>query len=123
MSGINILAFLYSTFFSTIDKDPQQEAGPDPLLLGIAFGVVNFSFSAVGFFLVDKDRFSFFGRARGRRTLLLFSLLGGALTLMAAAVTFSFSESDAATTAWILIFTMVYSPGECVYKYILVRYW
>ena len=116
MSGINILAFLYSTFFSTIDNATQEGTNPDPLVLGIAFGVVNFSFSAIGFFLVDKDRFKFFGRARGRRFLLLFSLVGGALTLMAAAITFSYNGSDAGTVVWILIFTAVYSPGEFIGK-------
>ena len=114
LSGINILAFLYSTFFSSIDENAQGEGTVDPLVLGIAFGVVNFSFSAIGFFLVDRDRFRFFGRARGRRFLLLFSLLGGALTLMAAAITFSLNGSDAGTIVWILIFTAVYSPGRFI---------
>ena len=114
LSGINILAFLYSTFFSSIDENAQGEGTVDPLVLGIAFGVVNFSFSAIGFFLVDRDRFRFFGRARGRRFLLLFSLLGGSLTLMAAAITFSLNGSDAGTIVWILIFTAVYSPGRFI---------
>ena len=119
MSGINILAFLYSTFFSRIDGGVQEEGGIDPLKLGIAFGTVNFFFSAVGFFFVDKNRFRIFGRARGRRFLLLFSLVGGALTLMAAAITFGLNGSDGGMVAWLLIFTMVYSPGKYIVQNLL----
>lgn len=113
MSGINILAFLYSTFFTRADGI-TREGDIDPLKLGIAFGTVNFVFSTVGFFFVDKNRFRVFGRARGRRFLLLFSLVGGAVTLMAAAITFGLNESDGGMVAWLLIFTMVYSPGKSI---------
>ena len=117
MSGINILAFLYSTFLARIDGNSQGEGDIDPLKLGIAFGTVNFFFSTVGFFFVDKNRFRIFGRARGRRFLLLFSLIGGAMTLMAASITFGLNGSDGGMVAWLLIFTMVYSPG----KYIILK--
>ncbi len=112
MSGINILALLYSSFFSNDDGSLELDGETEVLRLGVAFGIVNFFFSAIGFFFVDKDRFKIFGRFRGRRFLLLFSLIGGALALMAAALTFSFGGSNAAMITWILVFTAVYSPGE-----------
>ena len=119
--GINILAFLNSSFFASgvinsSQQLPQGEIDAKNLRLGIAFGVVNFVFSCVAFFLVETDHFEIFGRFRGRRFLLLFSLIaGGVLLLITGLVSTISAENphrEGAIIAMILIYTAVYSPGK-----------
>jgi len=84
--------------------------------LGIGFGVVNFIFSCTAFFFIETDHFEIFGRFRGRRFLLLFSLISGAVVLLITASVFNLpmenSHREGTIIALVLIYTMVYSPGE-----------
>jgi len=125
LSGINIFAFLYSSFFINVkfnnDHDTSVNEQAKALRFGIGFGVMNFVFSVPAFFLVESnDRFRMnhpiLGRMRGRRFLLLVSLGGGVFTLMATALAYAYMGENnpnrqGTVLAFILLFTVFYGPG------------
>lgn len=120
--GVNIFAFLSSTFFSTarLDNGAPEKATPETvaasLRIGIGFGLLNMVFSAVAFFFIeplDEEKYPRASKLRGRRFLLLLSLSAGAVILFITAFSFDIHNSHRAGTiiAFVYIFTIFYSPG------------
>ncbi|KAF4633316.1 hypothetical protein G7Y89_g4802 [Cudoniella acicularis] len=126
----SILAFFATIFFSTSNLR-HGNSGTESLGLSIGFGAANAVFSTISYFLIEKapefeeEYFqegvegksrTFWGRLRGgRRTLLLSSLLGGAIILPVIALLFKLPQDNPAKlpviTVCILLFTLTYSPG------------
>jgi hypothetical protein len=74
-------------------------------------------FSAVAFYFIeplDVEKHPIASRLRGRRFLLLLSLGAGVFTLLATGLSFDIHNShrDGTIIAFVLIFTMFYSPGK-----------
>ncbi|KAB2571769.1 putative polyol transporter 2 [Lasiodiplodia theobromae] len=103
MCGINIVIFYSATLFVEEAKADKQTA----LLVSWGFGLANFIFALPAVHRIDT---------LGRRTLLLVTFPGMALTLLAAGFSFYIPENNPARldliTFWIFFFAVFYSPGE-----------
>jgi MFS family permease len=134
LSGINILGFLASIFFSSAGLSNTSN-GNDSLRLAIGFGAANAVFSAIAYFLIepleDEDPFAEAAASTkrqkrrkvswmlGRRSLLLMSLAGGSLMLFILALLLDLKSDNPAklplVVIFIMLFTLFYSPGAgCV---------
>lgn len=141
LSGINILAFLASVFFSTASLrtqrvDPRNPEAIDKtnvydsLCLTIGFGAANTVFSAIAYFLVEPvdrpvnesdssnpntTRGNVQTWISGRRSLLLLSLGGGTLMLLILTFLLDLKKENPAKlpviVVFIMLFTLFYSPG------------
>ncbi|KAK8213982.1 hypothetical protein IWZ01DRAFT_539892 [Phyllosticta capitalensis] len=109
MCGINIMSFYGASIFFTPETptDYKNHDARTALLVSWGFGFVNFVFALPAVHRIDT---------LGRRTLLLITFPGMALTLLGAAFCFKIpEESDAhlgAITLFIFLFAAFYSPGE-----------
>lgn len=105
-SGINILAFFASVFFSAPGLF-QSRGDPvgDSLRLTIGFGVANAVFSVIAYFVIEppeddeddstpgKKKLQLAKRLRGRRSLLMISLGGGTAMLFVLTFLLNLNES------------------------------
>ncbi|GME24414.1 Sugar/inositol transporter [Neofusicoccum parvum] len=100
--GINIVIFYSATLFVEAKADTQTA-----LLVSWGFGLANFVFALPAVHQIDT---------LGRRTLLLVTFPGMALTLLAAGFCFYISPTSEARlgliTFFIFLFAVFYSPGE-----------
>ena len=124
---MNIFAFVGTNFFkqlqlnplsseSASEKDKKDAARIFTFILTLVFGAANAIFSAMAYFLIERDEKSWFRNIQGRRALLILSLLGGALSLLAMGLCLRIGVThDAARLGlfilWLIVFTFFYSPG------------
>ncbi|KAJ9665056.1 hypothetical protein H2201_004922 [Coniosporium apollinis] len=111
LCGVNIIAFYSSSVFSNPNNEdltPEQVTSDHKraLWLGWGFGLTNFLFAWPAYGAIDR---------RGRRALLLFTIPGLALTLLAAGFSFQIPVNSKAyigvITFFIILFSVFYSPG------------
>ncbi|KAK8165392.1 hypothetical protein IWX90DRAFT_484980 [Phyllosticta citrichinensis] len=108
MCGINIMAFYGASIFFTPESstDYKSHDARTALLVSWGFGLVNFVFALPAVHRIDT---------LGRRTLLLVTFPGMALTLLGAAFCFKIPDDQSqlgAVTLFIFLFAAFYSPGE-----------
>ncbi|KAG4263635.1 hypothetical protein FPRO03_09942 [Fusarium proliferatum] len=104
LSGINIMAFYGGTTLAGISpgNQPTEDEISKAMLYNLIFGLLNFLFCLPAIHSID---------VLGRRKILLFTIPGMALTLMAAAISFNTANEDVRNglvAFWIYLF---YSPG------------
>ncbi|KAF1987671.1 MFS general substrate transporter [Aulographum hederae CBS 113979] len=107
LSGINIFAFLNTTLFSIGGNRPMIS-----LWLGFGFAAANAVGSPIAYFFIDS---------KGRRFLLLFSLLLMLPLLLAMAFSFRIPDPTtrlAVTETFVILYTIVYSPGAGVVPFL-----
>ena len=106
-SGINIFAFLAASFLSDANFSSINS-----LWLSLGFGAANFLFSPIAYWFVDT---------RGRRFLLLTSLLCCFPMLLATGFSFKIEDDSARTgvvAMFLILFTLAYSPGAGVVPFL-----
>ena len=124
---MNIFAFVGTNFFKQLQLNPlssetasdmekQNAARIFSFILTLVFGAANAIFSAMAYFLIERDERSWLRNVQGRRALLILSLLGGALSLLAMGLCLRIGAThDAARLGlfilWLIVFTFWYSPG------------
>lgn len=110
LCGVNVIAF-YSSSIVTADLDRDAAESEKlatwrrALWMSWGFFLTNFLFAWPAYGNIDK---------RGRRALLIVTIPGLAVTLLAAAFCFEINAPDAqfaAVTTFIIIFMIFYSPG------------
>ncbi|KAF5598811.1 sugar transporter [Fusarium pseudocircinatum] len=107
LSGINLMAFYGGTTLVGLgpgDK-PEEDQVSKAMLYNLIFGLLNFLFCLPAIHSID---------VLGRRKVLLFTIPGMALTLMAAAISFNTVDEKARNEVvafWIYFHTVFYSPG------------
>ncbi|KAF1816050.1 hypothetical protein P152DRAFT_478646 [Eremomyces bilateralis CBS 781.70] len=100
LCGINVLAFYGSTFFESVNESRYQA-----LWFSLGFGLANFIFALPAYSLVESW---------GRRPLLLISIPGMMISLIACGSCFYINGDSArigAVSFFIFVFTFFYSPG------------
>ncbi|CVL00435.1 related to myo-inositol transport protein ITR1 [Fusarium proliferatum] len=107
LSGINIMAFYGGTTLAGISpgNQPTEDEISKAMLYNLIFGLLNFLFCLPAIHSID---------VLGRRKVLLFTIPGMALTLMAAAISFNTANEDVRNglvAFWIYFHTVFYSPG------------
>lgn len=110
MSGINIFAFLAASFLADSGFSPINS-----LWLSFGFGASNFLFSPLAYWFIDT---------KGRRYLLLMSLLCCFPMLLATGFSFKIQDVNArigVVATFLVLFTLAYSPGAGVVPF-LYRY-
>ncbi|KAK2756767.1 hypothetical protein FQN54_005213 [Arachnomyces sp. PD_36] len=99
LCGFNVLAFYSSTYFDDFISDS------DSLWLSFGVGLANFLFGLPAYWLIEKW---------GRRTLLLLSIPGMCISLLACGAAFYIEDSGTRigiVVFFLFVFTMFYSPG------------
>jgi MFS family permease len=118
MSGINIFAFLAASFFSNSAADHAAFSNIDSLWLSFGFGAANFCFSPIAYWFIDS---------KGRRYLLLMSLLCCFPLLLATGFSFKIGGDSTETknpartgvvAFFLILYTMAYSPGAGVVPFL-----
>lgn len=107
LSGINIFAFLSTTIFSTGSANPMIS-----LWLSFGFAASNALFSPIAYWLID---------GKGRRFLLLASLVAMVPLLIATAFSFKIPGSTArfaVAELFVILYTAAYSPGAGVVPFL-----
>ncbi|OJJ29783.1 hypothetical protein ASPWEDRAFT_177523 [Aspergillus wentii DTO 134E9] len=110
LCGINVIAFYSSTLFSSSRKQPDhpisQMANDQTCWLNFGFGLSIFLFTIPAYKYID---------GRGRRILLLISLVGMLFTLLAVGFFFRITNDDhrngLVATFLIIVFTFFYGIG------------
>ncbi|VTT68304.1 unnamed protein product [Fusarium fujikuroi] len=107
LSGINLMAFYGGTTLVGISpgNQPTEDQISKAMLYNLIFGLSNFLFCLPAIHSID---------VLGRRRVLLFTIPGMALTLMAAAISFNTANEDVRNglvAFWIYFHTVFYSPG------------
>ena len=113
LSGINIFAFLAATVFNN-NNTVTQPAGPHnmrSLWLSFGFAVANAVFSPVAYWFVD---------VKGRRYILLSSLIAMVPLLLATGLSFMIDGSAKVpvTEIFLILYTAAYSPGAGVVPFL-----
>ncbi|KUJ16458.1 uncharacterized protein LY89DRAFT_558025, partial [Mollisia scopiformis] len=107
MSGINIFAFLAASFLADSGFSPINS-----LWLSFGFGASNFLFSPLAYWFIDT---------KGRRYLLLMSLLCCFPMLLATGFSFKIQDENArigVVATFLVLFTLAYSPGAGVVPFL-----
>ncbi|KAG9242174.1 putative sugar transporter [Calycina marina] len=107
MSGINVFAFLAASFLADAGL-----SSIDSLWLSLGFGIANFIFSPIAYWFIDS---------KGRRFLLLASLLGCFPMLLATGFSFNIQDKSAkigVVATFLMLFTLAYSPGGGVIPFL-----
>ncbi|KAG5744175.1 hypothetical protein H9Q69_013680 [Fusarium xylarioides] len=107
LSGINLMAFYGGTTLVGLGPgdQPTEDQISKAMLYNLIFGLLNFLFCLPAIHSID---------VLGRRKVLLFTIPGMALTLMAAAISFNTVNEEARNEVvafWIYFHTVFYSPG------------
>lgn len=107
LSGINIFAFLSTTIFSYGSSNAMES-----LWLGFGFACSNAVFSPVAYWFIDE---------KGRRFLLLASLVAMVPLLIATAFSFKIDGQTARSAVvelFVILYTAAYSPGAGVVPFL-----
>jgi len=107
LSGINIFAFLAASFLSD-----AKFSSINSLWLSLGFGAANFIFSPIAYGFIDT---------KGRRFLLLASLLGCFPMLLATGFSFKIENESTrigVVAMFLILFTLAYSPGAGVVPFL-----
>ncbi|KAF4334827.1 sugar transporter [Fusarium beomiforme] len=107
LSGINLMAFYGGTTLVGMNpgQQPTDSQISKAMLYNLIFGLLNFLFCLPAIHSID---------VLGRRKILLFTIPGMALGLMAAAISFDTLNKDVRSEVvafWIYFHTAFYSPG------------
>lgn len=118
MSGINIFAFLAASFLTSSTAGHTGFKHIDSLGLSFGFGAANFFFSHIAYWFIDS---------KGRRYLLLMSLLCCFPLLLATGFSFDIRGDDINTRSpartgvvalFLMLYTLAYSPGSGVVPFL-----
>ena len=107
LSGINIFAFLSTTIFSYGSSNAMES-----LWLGFGFACSNAVFSPLAYWFID---------GKGRRFLLLASLVAMVPLLLATAFSFKIDGQKARSAVvelFVILYTAAYSPGAGVVPFL-----
>ncbi|KAM0554046.1 hypothetical protein ACHAPJ_007121 [Fusarium lateritium] len=111
LSGINLMAFYGGTTLVGIlpGNAPTENSISNAMVYNLIFGLVNFLFCLPAIHYID---------VLGRRKILLFTIPGMAVGLVAAAVSFGKVKNEI-VAFWIYVHTAFYSPGMGPVPFIL----